>query len=271
MNRLFGIIMNRLEDSIPGFDIYSQYQLDDSPKQEVLIYKYLDLKTIKSKIECQKYVNVEELENDFEHFVHNYRVYKIDGLNEYFESFLGVHFDLLKNCCDCFDHCFSNESKNSLTGSWFLNLCDPPHDLVYVKLGADPWWPAKVIRTLPQHNKYLVLCFAWRNYTYPIIDEVNINATKPIDFPFERKKYIDERIRPDLVKVDQHLRRLIDRCDPQNRFSRAIQIFEKFNIYEKHIPYVTANRPKPNHTNKKKKTSDSKSKKFVSFDLSGSV
>ncbi|XP_004525063.1 zinc finger MYND domain-containing protein 11 isoform X2 [Ceratitis capitata] len=66
-----------------------------------------------------------------------------------------IAYDLaeIRRCPDCFRH--SHEKHSSV---WFAKPCVQRHELVFAKHSGFPYWPAKVIRLLP-NNKYDVRFF----------------------------------------------------------------------------------------------------------------
>jgi hypothetical protein len=65
----------------------------------------------------------------------------------------------------------------------------------------------------------------------PKFELVTIKDTKPIDHEFEGKKYRDERLLKELPFVQIYITRLIESgVDPNGRFSRAVEIFNKYGV-----------------------------------------
>lgn len=74
-------------------------------------------------------------------------------------------------CPDCFR--YSNHKK---TKGWFCKPCVQRHELVFAKHPGFPFWPAKIIRVLP-NNKYDVRFFGG-DHSRALVDVKNI---RPID------------------------------------------------------------------------------------------
>lgn len=77
----------------------------------------------------------------------------------------------IRRCPDCFR--YSHEKQSSV---WFAKPCVQRHELVYAKHSGFPYWPAKVIRVLP-NNKFDVRFFGG-NHSRALID---VRFIKPID------------------------------------------------------------------------------------------
>ncbi|XP_023303966.2 zinc finger MYND domain-containing protein 11 [Lucilia cuprina] len=77
----------------------------------------------------------------------------------------------IRRCPDCFR--YSHEKQSAL---WFAIPCVQRHELVYAKHSGFPYWPAKVIRVLP-NNKFDVRFFGG-NHSRALID---VRYIKPID------------------------------------------------------------------------------------------
>lgn len=74
-------------------------------------------------------------------------------------------------CPDCYR--YSNHKKSK---GWFCKPCVQRHELVFAKHPGFPFWPAKVIRVLP-NNKYDVRFFGG-NHSRALVDVKHI---RPID------------------------------------------------------------------------------------------
>ncbi|XP_065363926.1 zinc finger MYND domain-containing protein 11 [Calliphora vicina] len=77
----------------------------------------------------------------------------------------------IRRCPDCFR--YSHEKQSAV---WFAKPCVQRHELVYAKHSGFPYWPAKVIRVLP-NNKFDVRFFGG-NHSRALID---VRYIKPID------------------------------------------------------------------------------------------
>ncbi|XP_073835390.1 zinc finger MYND domain-containing protein 11-like [Musca autumnalis] len=77
----------------------------------------------------------------------------------------------IRRCPDCFRY---SHEKDSVI--WFAKPCVQRHELVYAKHSGFPYWPAKVIRVLP-NNKFDVRFFGG-NHSRALID---VRHIKPID------------------------------------------------------------------------------------------
>ncbi|XP_053951134.1 uncharacterized protein LOC128858692 isoform X1 [Anastrepha ludens] len=84
-----------------------------------------------------------------------------------------IAYDLaeIRRCPDCFRH--SHEKHSSV---WFAKPCIQRHELVFAKHSGFPYWPAKVIRLLP-NNKYDVRFFGG-NHSRALIES---RLIRPID------------------------------------------------------------------------------------------
>ena len=240
MNRMFGLVLNQFENSIEDFDFYTEYSLGVNKMSNVLIYSYLDLKTIQLKIKSNSYKNISEFENDFKHFVHNFMVYRIEGLDRSFQTFLGHHIKYLKCCSDCYNYGHNQEFRNSDDpNEWFTRVCDPPHPLVYAKCDGrqnSPFWPSKVIRLLSE-DKYLIQFFESPHFE---CSEVPVVTTKPIDYPFARSKFRNNnKMRESLAIVSTHMKKSIDLgLGHINQYRNALNFFERYKILEPYQPFV---------------------------------
>lgn len=72
-------------------------------------------------------------------------------------------------CPDCYR--YSNQKKSK---GWFCKPCVQRHELVFAKHPGFPFWPAKVIRVLP-NNKYDVRFFGG-DHSRALVDVKNIRS-----------------------------------------------------------------------------------------------
>lgn len=77
----------------------------------------------------------------------------------------------IRRCPDCFRY---SHEKDSII--WFAKPCYQRHELVYAKHSSFPYWPAKVVRVLP-NNKFDVRFFGG-THSRALID---VRHIKPID------------------------------------------------------------------------------------------
>lgn len=99
----------------------------------------------------------------------------------------------IRRCPDCFR--YSHEKQSSV---WFAKPCVQRHELVYAKHSGFPYWPAKVIRVLP-NNKFDVRFFGG-NHSRALID---VRFIKPIDADTKSLKLGNS---PTLKKAMEELR-----------------------------------------------------------------
>ncbi len=67
-------MINSLEISFDKDFIYEMFPIEENERSKVLVFKPMDLIAIKQNAINEKYTKVEDFENDFKHFIHNYMV-----------------------------------------------------------------------------------------------------------------------------------------------------------------------------------------------------
>jgi len=74
LNKLLSFVLRNLEIFVSS-DLYLYFAVKESHiKSKCLIFKSLDLLSIDHKMKNNVYNYVQEFENDFKHFIHNYKV-----------------------------------------------------------------------------------------------------------------------------------------------------------------------------------------------------
>ncbi len=257
LNNLFKIVIKNLENSVENFDIYKNYsirekneqndkQINENNKLNVIIFNYLDLEIIREKVNNNNYNSVQELHNDFKHFVHNFLVFRIKGLNEYFDVYIENQLSELKLCYNCFNYsynaCFYDESKPY---EWFTQVCDPSHNLVFARFSSHPYWPSKVLNIEDNGRKYYVQFFEPPKFERCYVNEESI---KSIDHKFDNKKM--KALREPLILVSIHIKKLLETEiseEKRNRFQNFMTRFEilkfdkQFDSKEKVILFLIFN------------------------------
>ncbi|XP_075149321.1 zinc finger MYND domain-containing protein 11-like [Haematobia irritans] len=142
----------------------------------LMLYSTLTMDDIDFKIQRKCYNSLTEFFVDLLDIQHNFGVF-FGPYSTEMEStkwlIRDVAHDLseIRHCPDCFRH-----SQEKVSSIWFAIPCAKRHKLVYAKHTIFPYWPAKVIRSLP-NNKYEVIFFGGTHFK-AVIDAAYI---KPID------------------------------------------------------------------------------------------
>lgn len=108
----------------------------------------MTLHTIEQKIQQGVYRSADEFTADFKWILHNCYVYfsTCYAPAADMDAVLKIAKSLLKTCkqemgqIDTCAECYANAN---LKKNWFVEVCDPPHILLWAKLKGFPYWPAK--------------------------------------------------------------------------------------------------------------------------------
>jgi hypothetical protein len=71
LNKLLSLLINNLEISFDKDFIYEKFSIEENKRSKVLIFKPIDLITIKLNAINEKYTKIETFENDFKHLKKN--------------------------------------------------------------------------------------------------------------------------------------------------------------------------------------------------------
>ncbi len=225
LNKLLSLLINNLEISFDKGFIYEKFSIEENERSKVLVFKPMDLITIKQNAINQKYTKVEEFENDFKHFIHNFMVLVVNDWNQKwvdiskFEKSFNHEISELKLCIDCYlyssDNSFDDE-KNPY--EWFLQVCEPPHELVFAKFGNYPFWPSKVIHIKNKGKSYDVRFFDPPNFSRAVLP---IEKLRPIHYKTEDE---DEELELPLELLEKHRQIL---CEKGLEFPQTVTKMEK--------------------------------------------
>lgn len=151
--------------------------------QKVLLRTPITPQDISNKIKHCKYKYLMEILIDILDLQHNIGVlfgddsFEMDS-TKWLVRDIAHDLSEIRRCPDCFR--YSNHKKNK---GWFCKPCVQRHELVFAKLPGFPFWPAKVIRVLP-NSKYDVRFFGG-DHSRALVDVKNI---RPIDFDMKQLK-----------------------------------------------------------------------------------
>ncbi|XP_017467982.1 PREDICTED: uncharacterized protein LOC108360280 isoform X2 [Rhagoletis zephyria] len=146
-------------------DVLSYFESTKLPSQLIsivskLLFKFPDksLDGISAKLKSLQYNLLTEFFVDILDLQHNIGIFfGPNGTDMEASKWLvrDIGYDLaeIRRCPDCFRH--SHEKHSSV---WFAKPCVQRHELVFAKHSGFSYWPAKVIRLLP-NNKYDVRFF----------------------------------------------------------------------------------------------------------------
>lgn len=109
-----------------------------------LMYKKIDLRDIEEKVNGNKYSCLPEIIGDVHTILHNICVC------------VGDEHRLAIAAWNCVEDCKAEVKEiercrscywlyNTKPDNWFVQVCDPPHEMVYAKMKGYPYWPALVI------------------------------------------------------------------------------------------------------------------------------
>jgi len=211
LNKLISLMINNLELSSEDIDIYEKYKIEESQKSKVMVYKMLDLIDIKHKAILGSYNKIQEFENDFKLFLHNFVVLlvdersgRLDDILE-FEKRLNHEISELKLCIDCYlyssDIDFDSDDNPY---EWFTEVCEPPHELVFAKFGNYPFWPSKVIQIKDNGKRYDVRFFDPPNFSRALIPKEKL---RPIGYKFSD----EEELELPLQLLEKHRQKLMEK------------------------------------------------------------
>lgn len=110
----------------------------------------MTLHDIEQKIHNGQYRTTEEFTADFKWILHNCYIYFSTCYTSPSEMgvLLKIAKSLLKTCkqemgqIETCAECYANANTKK---SWFIEVCDPPHVLLWAKLKGFPYWPAKAM------------------------------------------------------------------------------------------------------------------------------
>lgn len=181
LNQLLGYAFNRLNTN-KELDITKD--IKDQPYINQLLYHKIDLSYIQDKTKKNSYKKLIEFSIDVQTLIHCLTLLHtnddlITGLAA--KTMADTQNDLneMRDCLDCYRQ--SNQKQDK---SWFCRPCNPPHELVFAKMKGFPFWPAKVIKRIPETNEYYVRFFGEFHENWTIGEE----SIKPIDSTLQQLK-----------------------------------------------------------------------------------
>lgn len=159
---------------------------------------------------------------------------------KYFIRDIAHDLSEIRRCPDCFR--YSHEKRSNI---WFAKPCVQRHELVFAKHSGFPYWPAKVIRVLP-NSKYDVRFFGGK-HSRALID---VKYIKPIDSDSKQLKLGNSSaIKKALEELRYHQ---ILSAHPPSKFSFHANKDETANIIRDVLercetsPYNTTDEPVKN-------------------------
>ncbi|KAK7788532.1 hypothetical protein R5R35_003904 [Gryllus longicercus] len=182
LNQLLGYLHRSMKDLVPANLKKWSKSLEDELAMKALLYNPVDLNTIQKKILAVHYSHWLEFAADVKNFVHNILIYFGERSSYTQQIIKMVEYCLhdikeIEKCADCYEA--SNDRADKL---WFCKPCKPLHRLVFAKLEAFPFWPAKVITHFD--DKYDVRFFG-SGHTRSVVSKAHV---KTIPFSI---KYIE--------------------------------------------------------------------------------
>ncbi len=166
LNKLLSFVLRNLSVFVES-DLYLYFAFKESHiKSKSLIFKSLDLLSIEHKIKNNVYNYVQEFENDFKHFIHNYKVSHLEYFDDDYKLVNKIHkrfnreISELKLCIDCYNYS-NNYSFDDIENpyDWFALVCNPPHECLFAKSRGYGFWPSKVISISDDGQTYDVRYF----------------------------------------------------------------------------------------------------------------
>ncbi|RWS21053.1 zinc finger MYND domain-containing protein 11-like protein [Leptotrombidium deliense] len=164
---------------------------------KVLFTHNFNDKSIREKLEQNRYSSLEECVRDFRRIVFNIHV--IYGLkSEYSKDailmfkFIEDQFKYMTCCFECYFYYaqFYLKGKDKKRNIWFLLPCDPPHEITFVKRNNGYYYPAKVITSY--RDSYFIWTFG--DYVTDLVhfSKLHKNYTIKQPIPLMLKKAIIE-------------------------------------------------------------------------------
>ncbi len=208
LNHLLKLLINNLDQSDENSDISKTFSIEINERSKMLIFKSFDLKSILLNVGNEVYESLEQFENDFKHFVHNYMVSVLSAEElgqkcyKYFEFKKRFDHEIqeLKLCIDCYQRS-SDDSLRDNSHKWFTEVCEPPHELVMAKMSPYPYWPSKVIQIKNDGHIYDV-----RFFDPPIFSRLEVHK-KNLRSIEHKQHYRKELIEP-LKLLESHKQKL---------------------------------------------------------------
>jgi hypothetical protein len=164
LNRLLGYTLTRLKEKyrfcFQAKDLHKLLTREEEENFYRFVYMPMDLHTMETKVRQKKYHYLEQFQADVQVIFHNVVLcYTVDhkpptplekgGMAELVKVMVkDCAYDLeeIRQCKDCYNY------SNAKPKDWFCQPCYPPHELVYAKQKGFSYWPAKVIKKLPEGN-----------------------------------------------------------------------------------------------------------------------
>lgn len=133
--------------STETIDAFNAANYDDFDR---VVQSPITLHDIEQKIHQQRYRTAGEFTADFKWLLHNCYVYFSTCYTPPTETgaILKIAKSLLKTCkqemgqIDTCAECYANANSKK---NWFVEVCEPPHVLLWAKLKGFPYWPAKAM------------------------------------------------------------------------------------------------------------------------------
>ncbi len=209
LNKLLSFVLRNLSVFVES-DLCLYFSVKESDiKSKSLIFKSLDLLSIDHKIKNNVYNYVQQFENDFKHFIHNYKVSHLEYFDDDYKLVNKIHkrfnreISELKLCIDCYNYS-NNYSFDDIENpyDWFTLVCNPPHECVFAKSRGYGFWPSKVISISDDGHTYDVRYF---NAPHFERDFIPIDKLKSIEYKtYDRS----ENMKSALSLLKKHLNNL---------------------------------------------------------------
>ena len=180
LNQLLGYAFNRLSGN-KDLDMTAEVKVQ--PYLSQLLYHKIELSDIYEKTKNNSYKKLIEFFTDVQSLVHCLSLLRT---NDEMTTGLAVtvattltELNEIRECVDCYQQSNQKQDKN-----WFCKPCNPPHELVFAKMKGFPFWPAKVIKRIPEKNEYYVRFFGDFHENWTIGED----SIKPIDSTLQQLK-----------------------------------------------------------------------------------
>lgn len=117
--------------------------LDDLGRNDFLVFKYIDLSLLSRKIKDGRYYSLEAFIIDVKIVVHDVCIIygEFSNMADLARVLLREVESEIKEVQLCTD-CYINAKAKP--AEWISKPCKPPHDLIWARTKALPFWPAKV-------------------------------------------------------------------------------------------------------------------------------